>query len=280
MKVSIFTTYTEPEKRRDPWEESLSCYRDYADEIIVTGKDWPFEFKWDLIGKTFQQGLDESTGDWAIRMDIDYLFHEKHIDVLRPLLKKFESFPAVVFPQYQFFTPDRFQMKTRLCIALNKRRFPNIKLNGGGDLCLATLNNKLLPVNKLPNLYIPVYQYESMFRTKEIIASDRARFARAWKSYFNSYGTRGGSTEEEAFKAWFNEIEKKYHTHTNKIKINDHPKYIIEKLRNLDDSQFGFSAFGLKAKSKFALKNFLKGKKELLLDGRINNLNLNSKIFE
>ena len=37
MKVSIFTTYTEPEKRRDPWEESLRCYRDYADEIIVTG---------------------------------------------------------------------------------------------------------------------------------------------------------------------------------------------------------------------------------------------------
>ena len=98
MKVSIFTTYTEPEKRRDPWEESLSCYRDYADEIIVTGKDWPFEFKWDLIGKTFQQGLDESTGDWAIRMDIDYLFHEKHIDVLRPLLKKFESF-GIGFPQ-------------------------------------------------------------------------------------------------------------------------------------------------------------------------------------
>ena len=48
MKISIFTTYTDPEKRRDPWEESLSCYKDYADETM-TGKDWPSEFKWDLI---------------------------------------------------------------------------------------------------------------------------------------------------------------------------------------------------------------------------------------
>ena len=117
-----------------------------------------------------------------------------------------------------------------------------------------------------------------MFRTKEIIASDRARFARAWNSYFNSYGTCG--SEEEAFEAWFNEIEKKYHTHTNKIKINDHPKYIIKKLKNLDNSQFGFSAFGLKTKSNNSLKYFLKGKKELFIDGRLNNLNLNSKIFE
>ena len=52
---------------------------------------------------------------------------------------KYNDYPGVVFPQYQFFTPDRFQVKTRLCLALNKKKYPNIKLNGGGDLCLATL---------------------------------------------------------------------------------------------------------------------------------------------
>ena len=41
MKLSIFTTYTDPEKRNDPWKEALNCFNDIADEVIVTGSDWP-----------------------------------------------------------------------------------------------------------------------------------------------------------------------------------------------------------------------------------------------
>ena len=55
MKVSIFTTYTNPDKRNDPWKEALECYEDFADEIVVKkGQDWPYDFSWDLIGKTFK----------------------------------------------------------------------------------------------------------------------------------------------------------------------------------------------------------------------------------
>ena len=68
-------------------------------------------------------------------------------------------------------------------------------------------NGELLNVNNLPNLNIPIYQYDSMFRTKRIIAEDRARFARAWNRYFNEYGNRGGPTEKEAFDAWFDDVK-------------------------------------------------------------------------
>lgn len=104
MKVSIFTTYTNPDKRNDPWKEALECYEDFADEIVVKGQDWPYDFSWDLIGKTFQSGFDEARGDWAIRMDIDYFFHEKHIKTLPKVLRKYDNFPGIVFPQFQFFT--------------------------------------------------------------------------------------------------------------------------------------------------------------------------------
>ena len=77
MKISIFTTMTNPEERMDPWKEAIDCYEDFADEIITTGQDWPEEFNWDHIGKTFDEGLKKSSGDWAIRMDLDYFFHEK-----------------------------------------------------------------------------------------------------------------------------------------------------------------------------------------------------------
>ena len=280
MKISIFTTYTEPELRNDPWKEALNCYEDFADEVVTTGKDWPYEFKWDLIGKTFQEGFEKSSGDWAIRMDIDYFFHENSIKKLRKLLKKYENYPGVVFPQYQFFTADRFQLKTRLCIALNKKKFPKIKLNGGGDLCLATLNDDILPVNKLPNLSIPIFQYDSMFRTKEIISKDRARFARAWNSHFNNYINRGGPTEKEAYGEWFKQVSNKYQLHTNKINLDQHPIYIKNKLKNLSKDSFGYSAFGLKDSTSYKKIDYIKGKKEILLGGYLNNLSIDRRIYK
>ena len=73
-------------------------------------------------------------------MDIDYFFHEKDRQKLLKYLNVYSDFPLVSFPQYQFYTIDRFHVKTRLCIGVNKKFKNNIKLNGGGDLCLATFN--------------------------------------------------------------------------------------------------------------------------------------------
>ena len=123
--LSIFTTMTNPEERGDPWKEALDCYNSLADEVVVVGEEWPYEFKFDHIGKTFQEGFNKASGDWVIRMDLDYFFHENDFVKLKQILKKNIEYPSIAFPQYQFFTPDRFQVKTKLCIALNKKYFPN-----------------------------------------------------------------------------------------------------------------------------------------------------------
>lgn len=270
--ISIFTTFTKPELRNDPWKEALDCYFDFSDEVIVTGTDWPEEFKWKQIGKYFQDGFNKSKGDWVIRMDIDYFFHEKYLNKLERVLDKHKEFPAVSFPQYQFFSVDKFHLKTRLCVALNKKRFPEIKLNGGGDFCLATLDGKLIDPQKVPNVNIPIYQYDSMFRTKNVIAKDRARFARAWFNEFNNYGNRGGPEEDEAFNAWLNTITSKFKYHTNKFSIDLHPKYIKNKLKNLEPSQFGYNLFGhYENQNKLSLSENIKAKNEFYFGGAINN---------
>ena len=272
MKLSLFTTYTEAEKRNDPWKEALSCFNFIADEVIVTGDDWPYEFKWSQIGKYFQEGLENTSGDWSIRMDIDYFFHEKDILNLHKYLEKYENFPIVCFPQYQFFTINRFQVKTRLCIAINRKFQHKVKLNGGGDLCLATYENKLVLPQQVPNINIPIYQYDSTFRTKEIIKKDRFRFAKAWNREFGNFGSRGGNDEDLCFEAWFKDIKNKYPKHVNQIKFEDHPIFIKNKLRTLSNDQFGHSAFGLKDKWESSIGNYLRGYKSLHLDGRINNI--------
>lgn len=264
--LSIFTSMTNPDKRNDPWKEALNCYGDLADEVVIVGKDWPYEFQWNHIGETFQEGLDKCNSDWVIRMDIDYFFHENNFSTIRNALKRFKDFPVISFPQYQIFTPDRYQIKTRLCIAFNKKKFPNIKLNGGTDLTLATLDNQLLDPNLVPNVNAPVYQYDSVFRTKEIISEDRARFARAWINFFGSIDDRGGATKELAYQAWWKMINERYPKHVFKNKIANHPIYIQEKLSSLEVTQFGYSAFGLAEEVKYSLNNYLKGYREKYLN--------------
>ena len=51
-----------------------------------------------------------------------------------------------------------------------------MKLNGGGDLCFPTLNNKLINVNEVPLCTKSIWNYDMMFKTKEIIAKERLRF--------------------------------------------------------------------------------------------------------
>ena len=259
VDLSVTTTMTNPEERNDPWKESLECYKEIADELIIVGKDWPYEFKFDHIGKTFQKGFNKCSGDWVVRMDLDYFFHEKDISKIKKYLAKHNESPAVAFPQYQFFTPDRYHIKTNLCIALNKRRFPNIKLNGGGDLCQPTIDGEQILPKNVPNLPIPIWQYDSMFRTKEIIAEDRARFARAWYRQFDSWGDRGGSEPDVAYDAWIKMIEVKYKKHVLKTKIKKHPIFIQEKLKDLKVDQFGYDAFGLKTSTRRSAKDFIKG---------------------
>ena len=198
MKLTIFTSMTNPEDRMDPYKEALSCYEDFADEVITVGQDWPEEFSFEYIGTTFQEGFDKSNSDWVIRMDIDNFFHERDILKIRKVLQKHKDKPAIVFPKFQIFTPDRYDIKAKMCIAYNKKQFPNIKLNGGGDLCQPTLDGQQLLHKDFPTAKIPIYQYDSVFRTKEIISHDRARFARAWHRYFKDWGGRGSDDPEEA----------------------------------------------------------------------------------
>ncbi len=262
MNISIFTSYTDPEKRMDPWKEALNCYNDFADEVIVVGKHWKQEFSFDYIGKVFQEGFDKSNGDWVIKMDIDTIFHENDFDKIKKALIRYRDYPAISLRKYQIFTPDRYHLKSRMSFILNKKNYPDIKLNGGGDMCDPSLNGVLLDSNNIPTINIPFWNYDSSFKSKDVIAEDRARFARAWHSYFKDYGDRGGNTPELAFKAWFEMIESRYKKHIFKLRIEDHPRYFQPLIKNLSHDMFGYDLFGLKHTTKRNLNDYYNAFKE------------------
>ena len=250
-----------PEERMDPWREALECYESITNDIVIVGQDVEQEFKWDALGKMFQEGFDKSEGDWVINLSIDMLLHENDIDRLIKLIKLYPDEPAIALPKYKFFEPERYQIKSFETVILNKKKYKNILFNGGGDLALPTLNNTVLNQSTVKHLDIPVWNYDTTFRTKEIIAEDRARFARAWFREFADYGDRGGPTNKEAFEAWFIMMKERYPFHTNKTKLKNHPKYIQHLLEDLREDQFGYNLFGFKEEAKFTLKNKINQKR-------------------
>jgi len=310
MHISIFTTISDPIGRQDLYLEAIKNYLDFADEVIIIIGDhlrkdnsglgehmpiwfpkyddklrmsfyeWPKEFSWEFIGQQFQRGYDFCTGDWVLRMDIDYFIHEEDFETIREFLKNCKA-PAAKVSKKQFLLVDRYRIKSLLPIAFNKGMYGDrIKLDSGGDLCQPSLDGKELPFDKIPTIMkpeivtvsdnvtsgqrerrlpksfekdgviyslsqpLPIWNYECILRTKDVEVKEFARFARAWKRKFKS--DRWGAESEEAAMKKFMEMQlgRFRGNKWEKIILEAHPKYIQETIKNLRSDQFGYSLWG------------------------------------
>ena len=270
MRLSIFTTLTNPEKRGDNWREALQCYKELADEVIhIIGDDWSFkqyrdfanhndldntvqvtrrwpkEFSWEFIGQQFQRGYEACTGDWIIHADLDFLFHEKDFMSIRQACQDNNDQPALSFWKYQFVLPDRYNIKSRLVIAVNKGKFGNrIRFDSGGDLTQPSLDGQYISPNNIPEARVPIYNYEKLLKTKEQIADDQGRMERAWERHFGKHQMRSDGTNENALERWITAQRGKLNKPQEHIKLSQHPKYIQETIKNLEPEQWGYDAFG------------------------------------
>lgn len=271
MKLGIFTTCSSPISRGDLFRQALDCYADLADEFwVVDGKPinkindgaqlkiaeyknarvlfhkWPVEFSWEFIGRQFQRGYEASTGDWVIHADLDFLFHERDFNNIHRTLKLFPEAPAVSFWKYQFYLPDRYNVKSRLVIAVNKRAFGNrIRFDSGGDLCQPSLDGLEIKPYMIPEARIPIYNYEKLTKTREQVIDDVGRMDRAYQRHFGKWLYSEDGTPESAFDGWMRMAKSRFLKPSQKIELTDHPIYIQETIKNLTPDHFGFSGFGL-----------------------------------
>lgn len=274
MKLSIFTTATNPGKRGDLDREALTCFAELADEIIYVdgsgdfqdGEEspfypedmfgnrsnikeiyykWPQEFDWLQISRSYQKGYDACTGDWALFADLDFIFHEKDFEAIRQACENNPDAPALSFYKYQFVLPDRYNLKSRRVILINKAKFGDrIKLNGGGDLCQVTLDGKHLTPDDVPESGIAFYNYEKLLKTKEQIMNDVGRMERAYKRQFGKYQYGEHSNDEEAYNLWIKAQKGKLNKPSERIPLEAHPKYVQETIKNLKPENFGYDGHG------------------------------------
>lgn len=261
MALSIFTSVTDPQRRGDTYKQSMACYTELADEVVVVNGGgqltehigsnieyvnykWAQMFNWPFIGQQFQRGYEAANGDWVIHCDLDFIFHEKDFGRIRQALKDYPDAPAVSFYKWQFILPDRYNLKSRLALAVNKARFGDrIKFNGGGDMCQPTLDGNDLDLNEIPQSGIAFYNYEKLTKTKAQIIDDVERMDYAWHNYFGE--PLYSSDEQTAYEGWYKMMAGRFNKPSEKIPLSAHPKYIQETIKNLTLEQFGYNGFGL-----------------------------------
>ena len=260
MKLSVFTTITDPFLRSDNYKDAIACYKELADEVtIIDGgrqnqnsidlrylkSSWPDEFDWPFIGQQFQRGYQACTGDWVIHADLDFIFHQKDFEAIRKACENNLESPALSFYKYQFIQPDRYNLKSRLVIAVNKGKYGDrIRFDSGGDLCQPSLDGVYISPNDVPEARVPFYNYEKLLKTKEQVMDDVGRMERAYKRHFGKtqYGSNG--TDEDAYTLWIKAQVGKFNKPQKQIQLNEHPKYIQETIKNLKPENFGYNAYG------------------------------------
>lgn len=249
MRLGIFTTITDPKRRGDNVDEALACYRDLADVVTVIdgAKSWPQEFDWLEIQRHFQKGYEECDADWVIHMDLDFFFHENNFSDIRTALEEAEGEPAMAFLKWQFILPDRYNLKSRLILAVNKKEFGDrVKFDGGGesDLCQPSFDGKYITPDDVKKARIPFFNYEKLTKTKEQIMDDVGRMDRAYYRTFGRY-QYGQGDNESAYEGWYYMVKGRFAKPSAKINLSSHPKYVQDLIKNLTPEQWGYNGFGL-----------------------------------
>lgn len=267
MKLSIFTTITDPISRGDNYIDAINCYASLADEVIVVDgslkesisfpyknvkvvyREWPREFDWGFIGKQFQKGYESSTGHWVIHADIDFLFHDRDMQAIRQVLERNSDKPAMSFYKWQFILPGKYNLKSRLVVAVNKGAFGDrIRFDSGGDLCQPSLDGMYMGLDQVAESRLSLFNYEHLLKTKEQIMDDVGRMDRAYHRLFGRYQYGVDGTDESAYEGWYHMVKGRYQKPQAEVKINEHPSFIRETLHNLRPDQFGYNGFGLEVR--------------------------------
>ena len=281
MKLSIFTTITKPHGRGDNSADAIECYHDLADEVILVdggmpsymdntrthdsqpplnkiefvNNQWPQEFNWPFIGQQFQRGYEACTGDWVIHADIDFIFHEQDFAAIRKAMEDNPDAPALSFYKYQFILPDRYNLKSRLVLAVNKGKYGDrIRFDSGGDLCQPSLDGKYISPDDVPETGVPFYNYEKLSKTKEQIKDDVERMDRAYHRHFKRWLYSEEGRSGQAYNGWIRMATGRFTKPQKHIAITDHPKYIQKAILNLRPDQWGFNGL-----NKLEVNDYMRG---------------------
>jgi len=273
MKLSITTNITNPILRGDNYLEAIENYSKLADEVIVVdggstdgsldeieklGLDnvkvvyyeWKHNWEWEQIPKSMNFGMEQCTGDWVIKMDIDRFFSEKYFDEIRSKLEDSEK-PVVSFMCYNFPLYNHYFCKGWRASGINKSKFGDQYKLGRATNEFLSLSHPVKVRDIKDGIYqglyyttehlkigVPMFNYDGTFKTREHV---KYFWFRYWKAYNKYYKTGKTLKKVDEIKHW-----KKFHeaeisrTHIYK---GEHPESLNKLIAGINPAQFGFDGW-------------------------------------
>ena len=263
MTIGAYILLQNPKTNNYPYKEVINCCLDLFDEILIVDggtddgsfdmlpidkrikiikREWKEDAGWDFLTQQYDCGLQNLTTDWRIKMDADYIFHQDDLVKLRNFLEQHPNDKIVNFEKRCFNLIDRYRVKTKIGLAINKKVYPNIHWNTDDKY---QDGNEVLDEETWTTSGINVWVYDNCFKTKKNIKKVMYKFAQAC---YDKYGKDWGhKSPEAALKFMIDLFRTRIDTHQQTIiNLEEHPKYIQDKIKNLTDKQLGFSLFGYK----------------------------------
>ncbi len=297
VKVSAFCLTTNAIKNQFPFIESIKSFLPILDELIVVDggstdgtveaikaigdskikiiqdddTKWEDEWAYGRMGHNFNRGLQECTGDWAIKFDVDYILHEKKRDSIRvDLLRGLQNeVLCIAFTRLNFILSDRFFAKSKKTLAINKTecKKQGINLKYGLDIERWGWGFDFINANGLEhginvgdmiryrwNSIITsacVYNYDYVFMTEDVAKEARWRHDLA----VHKQQEKEGRVQKEYVDTLRNDKNIAWDCYKKQcianmgraltaITIEQHPEIIIEKVKSITFEQQGCNSWG------------------------------------
>lgn len=233
---------------------------DGNEKFIIVNQAWPEEWNWVELPRHLNAGLEQCTGDWVIKLDIDQFIHEKDFEAIRATLHRCPDYISVVtFQKMTLLYGKKYYQKGPVPIAF--RRQPEIKIgkdiNKRTDLCFPIKQTGVEVVTYEKGRYeLPTgeglltykggqhfWNYDYFFKDKRFTKREFWRFSRAYHRYFKEWTF--GNTSNASFKIFINNMSSRYKKAPYTYKLEDHPKYIRQAVQELIPDQFGYNGWGI-----------------------------------
>lgn len=307
MKISAFCLTTNANKFQYPYIESIKSWADAVDELVVIDggstdgtveqimaignskirivKDdetkWGKNWEYNRMGKNFNRGFDECTGDIIIKFDVDYVLHEsatsndERLNLRHTCQIAYDKGDMIIsFVRKNLILVNSYYYKSSKTLGVNMRGVEqkNISVKYGidfkrwgwgyepivpeyeengiwfGDLLNMPSNSRRTEAE--------VFNYSFAFCDKETISWIRDRHIRAeikqcMKKYSKIEPTplitleNLEKSKEYGFGKFIKDAKYYYKGYEQiKISVKDHPLIMQDKVKSITEKQAGYNLFG------------------------------------
>ena len=302
MKISGFCLTTNSITFQYPFIESIKSWLPTVDELIVVDggstdgtieaiekigsrkiriindeeSKWEEDWKYSRMGKNFNRGYSECSGDIIIKFDVDYILHEDAWKSSDPKInfraeceRAFKNNALIIsFSRLNFIQPHGYFWKKQKSLAINREglRKRNVRAIYGFDPVEWKFGYEPITdwkiVNDVPEgtllrqtgnthyaPHVKVFNYGFMFCDKEAFKWIRYRHVLAERRQL-------GRALDISEDLPYNEHIKGCRHYMNSrvlydITLKGHPAIIQDKIRNLKPNQMGYDLFGELPTSKY-----------------------------